>query len=80
MYRGRPRNDAPELDLQKIRRWGFMMRSFFGVQEGVFEVGVRVVGGYHSAEQGGDKVDEWEGGERQGPEERETRKGAGRGF
>ncbi|KID77916.1 uncharacterized protein G6M90_00g036820 [Metarhizium brunneum] len=37
-YRGREKNDAGELDLGDIKRVGLMMRSFFGEQEGDFEL------------------------------------------
>lgn len=37
------------------------MRSFFDLQEGVFEVGIREVGGYKIGEKGGQRLVEWEG-------------------
>ncbi|KAK2613051.1 hypothetical protein QQS21_000980 [Conoideocrella luteorostrata] len=37
-YRGREKKDAPELDLKDVKRIGLMMRSFFGKQEGDFEL------------------------------------------
>ncbi|EFY84117.1 Complex I intermediate-associated protein 30 [Metarhizium acridum CQMa 102] len=37
-YRGREKKDAGELDLADIKRIGLMMRSFFGEQEGDFEL------------------------------------------
>ncbi|KAK8919695.1 hypothetical protein H634G_03066 [Metarhizium anisopliae BRIP 53293] len=37
-YRGREKKDAGELDLGDIKRVGLMMRSFFGEQEGDFEL------------------------------------------
>ena len=38
MYRGRPKEDAPKLDVSKIRRWSFMIRSFFDTQYGDFSL------------------------------------------
>ncbi|KAF7530438.1 hypothetical protein G7054_g9614 [Neopestalotiopsis clavispora] len=37
-YRGKPRPDAKPLDLKAVRRVSFMMRSFFGDQEGPFRL------------------------------------------
>ncbi|KAJ5652188.1 hypothetical protein N7507_009614 [Penicillium longicatenatum] len=39
-YRGRERDDVAELNLRNIKRFGIMMRSFFGEQEGPFELGI----------------------------------------
>jgi Complex I intermediate-associated protein 30 (CIA30) len=41
MYRGKPNEGAPELDLSRIRRWSFMIRSFFDKQRGDFNIGIR---------------------------------------
>ncbi|PSR76446.1 complex I intermediate-associated protein 30-domain-containing protein [Coniella lustricola] len=37
-YRGRPKPDADPLDLKNVKRISFMMRSFFGEQEGDFSI------------------------------------------
>ncbi|KZL64708.1 complex i intermediate-associated protein 30 [Colletotrichum incanum] len=37
-YRGRPKTDAKPLDVSNIKRISFMMRSFFGTQEGDFSL------------------------------------------
>ncbi|KAI1132792.1 CIA30-domain-containing protein [Nemania abortiva] len=37
-YRGKPEPDAKPLDLANIRRVSIMMRSFFGEQEGAFDL------------------------------------------
>ncbi|CCF43335.1 complex I intermediate-associated protein 30 [Colletotrichum higginsianum] len=39
-YRGRPKPDAELLDVSNIKRISFMMRSFFGTQEGDFSLTV----------------------------------------
>ncbi|KAJ5726184.1 uncharacterized protein N7483_007541 [Penicillium malachiteum] len=39
-YRGRDKKDAEPLDLRNVKRFGIMVRSFFGDQEGSFELGV----------------------------------------
>ncbi|KAF5502118.1 Uncharacterized protein CGCA056_v014476 [Colletotrichum aenigma] len=39
-YRGKPKLDAKPLDLSSIKRISFMMRSFFGEQEGDFTLTV----------------------------------------
>lgn len=38
MYRGKPKESAPKLDISKIRRWSFMIRSFFDTQYGDFSL------------------------------------------
>ena len=38
MYRGKPKEYAPKLDISKIRRWSFMIRSFFDTQCGDFSL------------------------------------------
>jgi len=43
MSRGKPKDDAPELDVGNIRRWSFMMRSFFDKQSGEFSISIRRV-------------------------------------
>ena len=42
-YRGKEKNDAPPLKTESIKRWSFMMRSFFGDQEGDFSVEIKSV-------------------------------------
>lgn len=37
-YRGKPKPDADPLDLKNVKRISFMMRSFFGTQEGDFSI------------------------------------------
>lgn len=37
-YRGKPKEDAPKLDTANIRRWSFMIRSFFDKQHGEFSM------------------------------------------
>jgi hypothetical protein len=43
MYRGRPKDDAAELNAAGIRRWSFMIRSFFDQQHGEFSMSIRSV-------------------------------------
>ncbi|KAJ5111126.1 hypothetical protein N7532_001661 [Penicillium argentinense] len=38
--RGKEKNDAEPLDLKNIKRFGIMVRSFFGEQEGSFELDI----------------------------------------
>lgn len=42
-YRGRPKDDAKPLDTADIKRVSFMMRSFFGDQQGDFSLVIRHV-------------------------------------
>ncbi|KAJ4986936.1 complex I intermediate-associated protein 30 [Stagonosporopsis vannaccii] len=42
-YRGKEKSDAPPLNTKGIKRWSFMMRSFFGGQEGDFSVEINSV-------------------------------------
>ncbi|KAJ5549014.1 hypothetical protein N7513_006248 [Penicillium frequentans] len=53
-YRGREKRDVEPLDLKNIKRFGIMMRSFFGDQEGPFELGIVSISGLrldkHSAQ------------------------------
>lgn len=44
-YRGRPKQDAPPLDLAAVKRMSFMIRSFFGrpQQEGPFRLFIESV-------------------------------------
>ncbi|KAK6854316.1 complex I intermediate-associated protein 30 [Apiospora arundinis] len=42
-YRGKPKPDAPELDLAHVQRISLMMRSFFGKQEGPFRLEVAYI-------------------------------------
>ncbi|KAH9210545.1 complex I intermediate-associated protein 30-domain-containing protein [Leptodontidium sp. 2 PMI_412] len=39
-YRGREKKDAKPLDLKHVKRISFMMRSFFGTQEGDFSLSI----------------------------------------
>ncbi|KAJ6114812.1 hypothetical protein N7486_000590 [Penicillium sp. IBT 16267x] len=39
-FRGRDRDDVGQLDLKNVKRFGIMMRSFFGDQEGPFKLGI----------------------------------------
>ncbi|KAJ5153263.1 uncharacterized protein N7482_009741 [Penicillium canariense] len=39
-YRGKNKDDAEPLDLKKIKRFGIMIRSFFGEQEGAFSLNI----------------------------------------
>ncbi|KAJ4361614.1 hypothetical protein N0V95_001690 [Ascochyta clinopodiicola] len=42
-YRGKEKSDASPLNTKSIKRWSFMMRSFFGGQEGDFSVEIKSV-------------------------------------
>lgn len=42
-YRGKEKDDAPPLNTKSVKRWSFMMRSFFGTQEGDFSVEITSV-------------------------------------
>ncbi|KZM24451.1 uncharacterized protein EKO05_0001518 [Ascochyta rabiei] len=42
-YRGKEKNDTSPLNTKSIKRWSFMMRSFFGDQEGDFSVEIKSV-------------------------------------
>lgn len=42
-YRGKEKDDAPPLNAKSVKRWSFMMRSFFGTQEGDFSVEIKSV-------------------------------------
>lgn len=42
-YRGKPKDDAPKLDLKKIKRFSIMNRSFFGGQEGAFSISIKSI-------------------------------------
>jgi hypothetical protein len=46
MYRGKPKDDAAELNAAGIRRWSFMIRSFFDQQHGEFSMSIRSVCAY----------------------------------
>ncbi|OJJ47043.1 hypothetical protein ASPZODRAFT_53800, partial [Penicilliopsis zonata CBS 506.65] len=39
-YRGKEKTDAQPLDLERVKRFGIMMRSFFGKQEGDFSLSI----------------------------------------
>jgi len=45
-YRGREKKDAKPLDLKHVKRISFMMRSFFGSQEGDFSLSVTSVSAF----------------------------------
>ncbi|PVH87167.1 CIA30-domain-containing protein [Cadophora sp. DSE1049] len=45
-YRGREKKDAKPLDLKHIKRISFMMRSFFGSQEGAFSLSITSVSAF----------------------------------
>ncbi|KAK2626849.1 hypothetical protein QTJ16_004024 [Diplocarpon rosae] len=45
-YRGREKKDAQPLDLQHVKRISFMMRSFFGTQEGDFSLSITSVAAF----------------------------------
>ncbi|PBP16671.1 CIA30 family protein [Diplocarpon rosae] len=45
-YRGREKKDAKPLDLQHVKRISFMMRSFFGTQEGDFSLSITSVSAF----------------------------------
>jgi hypothetical protein len=40
-YRGREKKDAPTINLRNIKRLSIMMRSFFGTQEGDFDIEIQ---------------------------------------
>lgn len=42
-YRGKEKSDAAPLNTKSVKRWSFMMRSFFGDQEGDFSVEIKSV-------------------------------------
>lgn len=42
-YRGKEKNDASPLNTKSVKRWSFMMRSFFGDQDGDFSVEIKSV-------------------------------------
>ncbi|KAI1737410.1 complex I intermediate-associated protein 30-domain-containing protein [Xylaria scruposa] len=42
-YRGKPKPDAKPLDLANIKRLSIMMRSFFGEQEGPFDLEIQYI-------------------------------------
>jgi len=46
MCRVKPKDHAPELDIEKIRRRSFMIRSFFDQQHGDFRVSIECVFAY----------------------------------
>lgn len=50
MYRGKPQNDAAPLNAADIRRWSFMIRSFFNQQHGEFSMSIRSVCAYREKE------------------------------
>ncbi|KAI8631075.1 CIA30-domain-containing protein [Xylariaceae sp. FL1651] len=50
-YRGKPKLDAKPLDLTNVTRISIMMRSFFGEQEGPFDLGLQYIAAVMSEEQ-----------------------------
>lgn len=50
MYRGKPQKDAAPLNPADIRRWSFMIRSFFDQQHGEFSLSIRSVSAYQQEE------------------------------
>ncbi|KAJ9151274.1 Complex I intermediate-associated protein 30 [Pleurostoma richardsiae] len=48
-YRGKPKPDAKPLDVRHVKRISFMMRSFFGDQEGDFSLTIRSLAATDSA-------------------------------
>lgn len=42
-YRGKPKDDAPELKTDAVRRFSIMNRSFFGDQEGDFSLEIKSI-------------------------------------
>ena len=52
-YRGREKKDAPELKKNTIRRFGIMCRSFFGDQEGDFELEIERISAVKMEKKGG---------------------------
>jgi len=57
MYRGKPKVDAPKLDVSQIRRWSFMIRSFFDFQHGDFSLKISSLGVYRLGH-GGEKEEQ----------------------
>jgi len=53
-YRGREKKDAKPLDLQHVKRISFMMRSFFGSQEGDFSLSITSVSAFSKHDHGKD--------------------------
>jgi Complex I intermediate-associated protein 30 (CIA30) len=51
-YRGKPKDDAPPVDVGRIRRWNIMIRSFFDAQHGEFAMGIRSISAYSEKEKG----------------------------
>ncbi|KAI0443459.1 NADH:ubiquinone oxidoreductase intermediate-associated protein 30 [Xylaria telfairii] len=55
-YRGKPKRDAKPLDLAHVKRISIMMRSFFGDQQGPFELELRYIAAARFQEQPGQNV------------------------
>ncbi|KAI9759046.1 MAG: hypothetical protein M4579_002635 [Chaenotheca gracillima] len=53
-YRGREKKDAPKLNVHNVRRVSLMMRSFFGTQEGPFNLSVRSISAVTKAAEKGE--------------------------
>jgi len=51
-YRGREKKDAKPLDLKHVKRISFMMRSFFGSQEGDFSLSITSVSAFSKHDHG----------------------------
>ncbi|EAW14971.1 CIA30 family protein [Aspergillus clavatus NRRL 1] len=47
-YRGREKEDAEPLDLSRVKRISIMIRSFFGTQEGDFELGIDSIAAFRT--------------------------------
>jgi hypothetical protein len=50
-YRGREKKDAEPLKIKDVQRISFMMRSFFGEQQGNFQLGIRSVAAVQKKEE-----------------------------
>jgi len=60
-YRGREKTDAPPLDTKSIKRFGIMCRSFFGDQEGDFQLRIGRISAVKLAQEHGDRTPSEEG-------------------
>ncbi|KAJ5288845.1 hypothetical protein N7478_001875 [Penicillium angulare] len=68
-YRGRE-VEGGKLDLKGIKRVGIMVRSFFGEQEGDFELGIYSISALRGVRRGGEEFDEKVEWAREGKRER----------
>jgi len=71
-YRGREKPDAEPLDLTNVKRVSLLMRSFFGEQEGAFEMCVRSIAAVKGEELGADMEDARDGRYRDNPDSRRS--------